>query len=210
MQHRVPCIISAPGSSLRRLVISASVAAALAGVVGCSSAPVTAFDLSAPGQPPRGTGGVAGQLVVVEPVALAPLESERILVKDASGAVSNLGGGQWSDRLPRLVQARLIQTFENGTRLRAAARPGDGVIAEYQLATELRAFQLDAATGEALVEISAKVIALPAGKIVRARVFTAREPAGTSSALDVTQALDRASGTVFLDIARWMTGGRVS
>ena len=210
MQHRGPRVTTGPRASLRGFAIAASLLGVLAGVAGCSSAPVTAFDLAAPGAPPRGGGGVAGQLVVVEPVALAPLESERILVKDASGAVSNLGGGQWSDRLPRLVQARLIQTFENGSRLRAAARPGDGVIAEYQLATELRAFQLDAATGEAVVEISAKVIALPAGKIVRARVFTAREPAGTSSALDVTQALDRASGTVFLDIARWMTGGRVS
>lgn len=210
MQHRVPCVTTGPKASLRGLAVAALLTSVLAGVAGCSSAPVTAFDLSAPGQPSRAGGGVAGQLVVVEPVALAPLEGERILVQDASGAVSNLGGGQWSDRLPRLVQARLIQTFENGSRLRAAARPGDGVIAEYQLATELRAFQLDAATGEAFVEISAKVIALPAGKIVRARVFTAREPAGTSTALDVTQALDRASGTVFLDIARWMTGGRVS
>lgn len=189
----------------RCLAAAALVALALG---ACSSAPVPAFDLAAPGDSVRGMIRIPGQIVVVEPTALQPLEAERIIVKDAGGAVSVLGGGQWTDRLPRVIQTRLIETFENASISKAVSRPGDGVTADYQLNTQVRAFQLDASRGEAVVELSAKLLQASSGKIVRARVFSARVPVTSSNAGEVAHALDQAMSVVFVDIARWVGTGR--
>src|SRR3954451_7643156 len=90
--------------------------AALAALAsGCSAGlPPTTFDLTAPRQKVRG-GSVEGQVAVAEPVAIQVFEAERILVKDAANAVSFLGGGQWADRLPRLVPARLRPNLEDAS-----------------------------------------------------------------------------------------------
>ena len=103
-----------------RLLALAAVAALAS---SCSSGPPATFDLTAPRQKVRG-GSVAGQVAVSEPVAVQVFEAERILVKGPANTVSYLGGGQWADRLPRLIQARLVQTFENASRLKAVSRTG--------------------------------------------------------------------------------------
>src|SRR3954462_3260672 len=90
----------------------------------CSSSAVPGFDLSAP-RDIRGNARVPGQGEVVERTALQRFDTRNIIVRDASGSVSLLGSGQWTDRLPRLIQTRLIQTFENASA-RAVSRPGDG------------------------------------------------------------------------------------
>jgi cholesterol transport system auxiliary component len=176
--------------------------AALAAACSSSSA-VTNYDLTAPRQVRAGSSAV-GQIVVAEPAAVQPLESDRIVVREASGAVSSVPGGQWADRLPRLVQSRLIQTFENSSRIRAVSRPGDGISADYQLNTELRAFQITSASKEALVEISAKVVNAKTGRIAGARVFTARVPVATIDAQNAAQGLDKALSSVLVQIVRWM------
>lgn len=164
------------------------------------------FDLTAPRQKVRG-GSVEGQVAVAEPVAIQVFEAERILVKDAANAVSFLGGGQWADRLPRLVQARIVQTFENASRLKAVSRSGERITADYLLTTEIRAFQVDATTNEAFVELSAKVVDDRSGRIINARVFSGRVPVAAVDAPNAAQALDRALSLVLLDIVRWVGTG---
>ncbi len=34
-------------------------------------------------------------------------------MREGAGSLSFLGGGQWADRLPRLIQTRIIQSLEN-------------------------------------------------------------------------------------------------
>jgi cholesterol transport system auxiliary component len=183
-------------------------AATAAVAAACSTSPTpTTFDLTAPRQRAGGGGAIGGQIVVAEPVAVQVLEAERIIVKDANGAVSFLGGAQWADRLPRLVQARLIQTFENASRIRAVSRPGDRIVADYQLNTDIRAFQIDAATGHAVVEISARLVNDRSGRIALARVFTGRVPVATIDPGNAAQALDRALSIVLLSIVRWVSAG---
>jgi cholesterol transport system auxiliary component len=190
--------------SARRLALAAALAALAA---ACSSGPApTTFDLTAPSRTVGG-GEVAGQVAVTEPVAIQVFEADRILVKDAAGAVSYLSGAQWADRLPRLVQARLIHTFENASRLKAVSRPGERVAADYVLNTEIRAFQIDASTGEAFVEMSAKAVNDRTGRITNARVFNARVPVAAIDAGNAAHALDRALSIVLLAIVRWVGTG---
>src|SRR4051812_17698031 len=126
-------------------LLAAAALAAFASACSPAPPPMT-FDLTAPRQKVWG-GSVEGQVAVAEPVAIQVFEAERILVKDAANAVSFLGSGQWADRLPRLIQARIVQTFENASRLKAVSRTGDRITADYLLSTEIRAFQIDAAGG---------------------------------------------------------------
>jgi cholesterol transport system auxiliary component len=168
---------------------------------------VTNYDLTAPRQVRAGSSAV-GQIAVAEPAAVQPLEADRIIVKEPSGAVSAVAGGQWADRLPRLVQSRLIQTFENSSGLRAVTRPGSGVTPDFLLNSELRAFQIDAGTGEAVVEISVKLVSDRSGRIATTRIFTGRVPVGTVDAANAAQSLDRALSIVLVNIVRFVGTGR--
>jgi len=194
------------GRAWQRFAIGGAAALVLSGLAGCGSAPSTAFDLSAARGAVRG-GGITGQLVVAEPSTVQAFEAERIVAKDRAGTVSLIGGGQWADRLPRLVQARLIETLETASRARAVGRPGDGITGDNQLNTEIRAFNFDARTGEAVVEISAKLVDIRSGRVLNGRVFTARTPVGSAEAAQVAPALDRSAAIVFASIARWLAAG---
>ncbi|MEW6121031.1 MAG: ABC-type transport auxiliary lipoprotein family protein [Pseudomonadota bacterium] len=181
----------------------AALAAALA-LAACGSTPTPTFDLSAPAAfAARGAG--EGQLVVVMPTALAALDTERILVEPTPGQITYLPEAQWSDRLPALLQARTIQAFENGSKLRRVARPGDGIQPDYQLNLDIRTFGVKVTAGvpEAVVELSAKVIGVTAGKILAARVFSARVPVSTMNGAGATAALDAASNKVLTDVVIW-------
>ncbi|RDJ23061.1 ABC transporter [Bosea caraganae] len=173
------------------------------GLAGCGGgATPTTFDLSAP----RDFGKLKGSraaVVVNEPTTVQTLDSDRVIVKDSTGALSFLGGAQWADRVPKLVQIRLIQTFENGSRIASVSRPGERIVPDYQLNTDIRAFNIDTASGSAVVEITAKLVADKTGHIQRARLFTARVPAGAVDGPGAAQALDQALSQVLIQIARW-------
>jgi cholesterol transport system auxiliary component len=179
-------------------------AAALGGCGG--SAPLT-FDLAA--LPASGrTAASARSIVVSEPVGIQPFEADRIIVREPGGALSFLGGGQWADRLPRLVQTRLIQSLENSGRLRSVSRPGDKIVADYQLISEIRAFDIAAGSGEAVVDLSAKLIAEGSGRVAAARVFQARVPVQKVDAGSAAVALDAALAQVLAEMVRWVNSGR--
>ncbi|HZH50904.1 MAG TPA: ABC-type transport auxiliary lipoprotein family protein [Microvirga sp.] len=190
---------------LRRLA-SAAILAAVAGA--CSSGPApTTYDLSAPTSRIRGPSDV--QVLVNEPAAIQSLSTQQIIVKDASGAISFLGGGQWADNLPRLIQTRLINTFENASQIRGVSRPSSGAVADVQLVSELRSFEIATPGNEAVVEISVKIVNDANGRIVNGRIFRARAPAAAVDAPNAARALDEALSTAMLDIVRWVSGTRL-
>jgi cholesterol transport system auxiliary component len=195
----MPILPSLLRGRLRALSLAAAGSLLLASCGG-GAAPTT-YDLSAPRDFGR-IGGGGGVLIVAQPTAVQALDSDRLIVKDSSGALSFLGGAQWADRVPNLVQTRLIQTFENGSRIAAVGRPGERIVPDFQLNTDIRAFNIDAASGQAVVEITAKLIGDRTGKVQRAKLFAARVPAGAEGA-GAAQALDQALSQVLIQIARW-------
>ena len=195
----MPILPSLPRRRLRAMSLAVAGSLLLAGCGG-GSAPTT-YDLSAPRDFGR-IGGGGGVLIVAQPTTVQALDSDRLIVKDSTGALSFLGGAQWADRVPNLVQTRLIQTFENGSRIAAVGRPGERIVPDFQLNTDIRAFNIEAASGQAVVEITAKLIGDRTGKVQRAKLFSARVPAGAEGA-GAAQALDQALSQVLIQIARW-------
>jgi cholesterol transport system auxiliary component len=197
-------IVDRPPGAKATLMLRVCAAAVLLGLAGCGSfsAPPETFDLALPS--PTGRRPVAGRLIVVaEPQALQALESDRIVVRSSDGTLSFLPGVQWSDRLPRLLQSRIVQGFENAGR--AVGRTGNGLAADAAIQSEIRFFGVS--TGgeggaQALIELSAKLVN-GAGKIVSARIFRASAPLGAVEGRAAAAALDQAMARLIVDMVRW-------
>jgi phospholipid/cholesterol/gamma-HCH transport system substrate-binding protein len=165
--------------------------------------PPPAYDLvaptgiAAPAKPPR------GQLAVREPNAPIVYDSQKILARGPGGATAPLAGGQWSDSLPKLIQARLIQTFENAQLAGAVDRQADDVKTEYRLAIDVRSFHLaTAGTPIGDVELSAKILGED-GKIIAAKTFRASAPAEGADAPAAAAALNEAFRMAASDLVVW-------
>jgi cholesterol transport system auxiliary component len=168
-------------------------------VSGCGAGPVETFDLSA-------QRAARGQLLIAEPVASAPLDGDRVVVRPAPEQVATLKGAQWRERLPRLVQTRLVQSFENTGALKAVGRSDSRLASDWSLATELRRFEVDVVSGEAVVEVAAKLVHEASGRVRSTQVFEARVPA-QAEAGSAVPALDRALGDVMAQLVPWALRG---
>jgi phospholipid/cholesterol/gamma-HCH transport system substrate-binding protein len=144
---------------------------------------------------------------VPEPIASATLETQKILIRSNGGEVSFLDHGQWSDSLPKLLQAKVVQSFENANYLRSVARPFEGLAADHQLLLDIRTFQLSASAElpSAEIEFSAKIIA-DNGRILDARILRATAPAAVIDAPAATSALGEAFGRLAVDLVVWASG----
>jgi phospholipid/cholesterol/gamma-HCH transport system substrate-binding protein len=184
-----------------------SIVAGLERMTGGDSgkAPLQSFDLTAPRVFPPYEPAVTWQLAVAEPTSLIIFDSQRLVERTASGArVPMQGSAQWADTLPKLVQAKLIQTLENATTLASIARAADGASVDRQLVVDIRNFEfIDADRPSATVELAAKIIG-DDNRVLRARVFRADAPAPTKDADAAAAALDRAFGDVAREMANWV------
>lgn len=174
--------------------------AALSGCGG-GAAPET-FQLSAPKA--FSARALRGQLVIAEPSATLPVDSDRIVVRTGPEAVAYLAGAQWADRLPRLVQTQMIAAFENAHALKNVGRPG--LSADTNLVSEIRRFEIDVATGQAVVELSVKLVGDRSGRIRAARILTASAPAPTKGGAAMAAALDAAMEDCLRQLVNWAIG----
>jgi phospholipid/cholesterol/gamma-HCH transport system substrate-binding protein len=171
----------------------------------------TYYDLTAPRTFPPSEKAAKSQLVVLEPAALVALDTQRIVVPPAVPAADNPDTAQWSDTIPKLLQARIVQSLENSNYLGAVARPVEGLNADYQLAIDLRSFQVTTqvaggASGPmAQVEFAAKIIG-ENGRIVGSRTFEAAAPVPDPKVPAAAAALDQAFGKAVTDLAVWVAG----
>ena len=194
------------GTYFWRAVRTGLAAGATIAATACSTpaTPVPTFDLIAP----RDFGHVRparGLLAIAVPTALQALDTEKIMVEPAPGEVTYASDAQWSDRLPRLLQARIVETFENGTRIRTVARAGDRVTADAQLVTDIRQFSIQVGNSgkEAVVELSVKIIGERGGRIAAANVFYAHVPAAGANGSAAVNALNDALAQVLVELVRW-------
>jgi cholesterol transport system auxiliary component len=185
------------------------VAMCLAALAGCSSIggssnkALDTYDLAVPEVASKAKRNAKVQILIAEPQALKALDSENIVVRAEAASIQYLGGAQWGDRLPKLVQARLVQAFENSGRFGGVGRPGEGLAIDYQVMTDIRAFEIHTFGGDqALVEISVKLLNDRTGEVGSAKVFSATVPVGTGSNAFL-RGLDGAFDKVAVEIVNW-------
>ena len=144
------------------------------------------------------------QILIAEPSALKALDSDNIVVRTEPLVIQYLDDAQWSDRLPKIVQRRLADTFTASDRFAGVGLPGQGLAIDYQLITEISAFSVDARANAANVVINAKLLDDRTGTVSASRQFRATVPAGGTTADAYVRALDAAFGTVSQDLVRWV------
>lgn len=191
--------------NLQRAMRFSGVVTLAAMLAACAGSAPTTYDLHAPRE---GLSASRSKRIVVvgEPQALAALDSNRILITTSEGALNYLPNGQWSDRLPKLLQVRMIEAFENANRIAGVGRPGDRLVPSAQLNSELRRFGIEEATGEAVVEIAVKIVDDRSGQIRAGEIFTARVSAsGGNTAAGGSAALDLAAQSIMRQIVAWVS-----
>jgi phospholipid/cholesterol/gamma-HCH transport system substrate-binding protein len=167
---------------------------------GPAKAPARTFSLSAP-------KGVTlaqipdEQLVVSEPVVPVALDTQKILINPQNNDAPQGDEGQWADSLPKLIQSKIIETFENAGYLRVG-RPTDALQADRQLLLEIRRFEVSPSPDPtAQVALSAKIVG--DGMIADARIFENAVPVSEPGHAGAAAALDQAFGKVATDLVTW-------
>ncbi|MBY4588911.1 ABC-type transport auxiliary lipoprotein family protein [Rhizobium redzepovicii] len=170
---------------------------------GCGTAAKNdTYDLSAAADG-DGPAAKSRQILIASPTALSAIGSEQIVIRVSPSEIQYLSRAQWGDKLPRMVQSKLVEAFENSGKLGGVGIPGQGLAIDYQVVTDIRSFEIDASNGnQAVVEISAKILNDRNGSVRAQKVFRAMAPAGGDNA-GFVKGLDRAFSTVVSEIVNW-------
>jgi cholesterol transport system auxiliary component len=197
-----------PDMKARRCRRGLLAAAVVLGLAGCAAiipqTPNAIFDLRAPGRIASPQGSV--QVLVPLPTTLKALDTDHIAARPTPAQYAYLPGVVWSDQLPRLLQARLVQTLQNSGRVRAAALPGQGLLIDYQMVVDIRAFELT--DQGAAAEFSVKLMDDKNGRVLRSKVFRHVTPVAATDAPNVVAGLNTAMSANFIEITRWAFGGK--
>lgn len=174
-------------------------------LLGSSPEPLDTYELTAPAPSVSGGGKNRRQLLVTEPSALKSLDSENIVIKPSADTIQYLKGAQWADRLPRVVQARLVETLQHSGRVTGVGKPGEGLAIDYQIIIDIRSFEIRLDGGDrADVEFYVKVLNDRNGVVRAGRLFSATAPVAGSDNGAFVAALDRAFGIAANDIVNWV------
>ncbi|WP_196260733.1 ABC-type transport auxiliary lipoprotein family protein [Pelagibacterium limicola] len=197
-----PRTASFPSSTRRGfLLFAATGTAALA--AGClpRPAPVT-YDLS-PAAVQAAARRTSRTVLIAEPEAIQTYDTDRIVAREPGGVLSYLPSAQWSDRLPRLVQTRMVQAFQDAG-ISNIGRTTDPLNPDRVLSSDIRAFEVDVSAGRlAVVSISVRLVDDWDRRIVASSAFTASVPVPGTGAAEAVPALNAALAQVLDQVIAW-------
>ncbi len=182
----------------------------VASLVGANSEPPpVTHDLLA--SPQRGLGRLDIQLSVHEPEAVEALASSRIAIKPGPSEISYFAAAVWTDKLPRLVQHRLVETFENSRIVKAVSAGNDRIRGDFALSVALRDFQVEVQNkaARAHIRLFVKLVDEDRGLLVSSREFAATVRAGNDSVEAGVEAFRQAFAVVSKKMMRWIVSRRV-
>ncbi|MBB5041538.1 ABC-type transport auxiliary lipoprotein family protein [Shinella fusca] len=174
-------------------------------LAACGSAPAKndTFNLSAV-PAVEGPSARNRQILVPQPSALKALDGDQIVIRPSPSEIQYLAKSQWSDSLSKMVQAKLVQAFENTGRVGGVGMPGQGLAIDYQIVTDIRAFEVQTSGADtAVVEMSAKLLNDRNGTVRAQKVFRAAVPVHGTGSVAFVKGLDAAFATVTADIVGW-------
>ncbi|KQS98153.1 MULTISPECIES: ABC-type transport auxiliary lipoprotein family protein [unclassified Rhizobium] len=152
----------------------------------------------------EGPASTAKQILVPEPTALKALDSDQVVIRLSGSEIQYLADSQWSDRLPKMVQSKLVQAFENTGKIGGVGKPGEGLAIDFQVITDIRSFEISTEGADtAIVEIFAKIVNDRNGTVRAQKAFRATVPVSGSGNPAFVKALDAAFADVSADIVHW-------
>lgn len=142
-------------------------------------------------------------LAIVEPTATTRLQTQRFLFASDEEPHDEFVNAQWSDSLPALVQAKLLQSFENYDIAHAPLR-GDALVeGGARLLIDLRRFDIAIAPEpKATIALSAKLVD-GSGHLKDARIFEESAPIPSLTVANAANAFDQAFRALARNVVAW-------
>src|SRR6202795_3018849 len=169
---------------------------------GSTPAQKITYDLRAPGDLGPATKTIKGQLAIPEPTAVAMLETQRMLFSPAS-ELPGFSEFLWADAIPKLFQARLIESFENYDIAHAPLRVADLGQTDFQLLIDVRRFRIATdSVPAAEIGLSARIVDKN-GKIIASRLFEDSQKFDGVEPPAAVAAFSEAFGRIAKDMIAW-------
>jgi phospholipid/cholesterol/gamma-HCH transport system substrate-binding protein len=167
-----------------------------------SPPPKITYDLRALQNPGPVGKAINVQWAIPEPTAVAMLETQRFLFSPAQ-EYPGFAEAMWADALPKLIQARLIESFENYDIAHAPLRMADVGQTEFQLLIDVRRFRIAIESGPAAeIGLSARIVDKN-GKVVASRLFEESEKFATVAPPEAVAAFSEAFGRMAKSVIAW-------
>jgi phospholipid/cholesterol/gamma-HCH transport system substrate-binding protein len=110
---------------------------------------------------------------------------------------------QWADSIPKLLQARLIDSFENYDLAHAPLRAPDIAQPDFQLLVDVRRFRINTDPDPAAeIGMSARIVD-KSGKVVASRLFEQSRKLVKIEPAEVVDAFNAAFAQIGAEIVAW-------
>jgi phospholipid/cholesterol/gamma-HCH transport system substrate-binding protein len=148
------------------------------------------------------TKAIKGQLAIPEPTAVVMLMTQRFLFSPAMDH-PEFAEAMWADAVPKLLQARLMDSFENYDIAHAPLRTMDIGQADFQLLIDVRRFRI-ATESQPVAEVglSARIVD-KSGKVIASRLFEESAKFDHVEPAEAVAAFNEAFGRVAKDMIVW-------
>lgn len=150
------------------------------------------------------------QIVVEEPTATAAVNTDQIAVQPTPLQVQYLPRARWVDRAPLIVQALLVESYENSGKVAAVGRSTVGLRADYIIVPDLREFQgivtaetENSKTVRVDVRMNIKIVDAYEDKIIASSSFQENVVSASDQTPDLVNAFDLALGRAMRDSVEW-------
>ncbi len=165
--------------------------------------PKSTFDPSLP--------RLSQQLVVEEPTATAAISTDRIAISPSPLRVQYFPEVRWVDRAPVIVQALLIESYENSGKVAAVGRSTVSLRADYLIVTDMREFNARLANPqdpensplEVNVRLNMKIVDTEFDRIIASQSFEEFHTAASDDIDDIAVSFDEALGDAIRDLVEW-------
>ncbi|SHG80497.1 ABC-type transport auxiliary lipoprotein family protein [Bradyrhizobium erythrophlei] len=164
--------------------------------------PKTIYDLSIPSDFASPKTPLKEQLVMPTPTAILLLDTQRFLL-EPNKELPEFANAQWADSIPKMLQVKLIQSFENYDVAHAPLRSTDTPGINPQILVDVRSFQIN--TGAELtaeIGFSARILNKD-GQVVASRLFQQRKKLDKPDPASAVAAFDDAFGSIATDLITW-------
>jgi phospholipid/cholesterol/gamma-HCH transport system substrate-binding protein len=142
-------------------------------------------------------------LLIAEPTATTRLQTQRFLFASGEDGPEDFANAQWSDSLPALVQAKLLQSFENYDIAHAPLRADSLNEGRVRLLIDLRRFEITSEPEPSVsIAVSAKLID-GSGHLQAARIFEKSAPLDGVSPAKAASAFNVAFDSLARELVAW-------
>lgn len=185
------------------------IVAGLERMTGASAPPrKIIYDLRAADQFVAPRAMLQAGLAIAEPTATARLQTQRFLFASDEEPHDEFADVQWSDSLPALIQAKLLQSFENYDIAHAPVRADAAGATGTRLVIDLRQFEISVQPqAHATIALSVRIIN-EAGEVKAARIFQRSAQVEALTPANAAGAFDQAFDAIARELIVWTASVR--